>query len=247
MPARGFDVLDEVRTGADGAGTTVLHDVRELRAAEPEVDGDADGANLAERGRNLGPGKRVERHVRHSITTLDADCGENTCSTVGALVVISIRNDLFAADQSRLIRVRGRVNGEYVWHFSVMLFGTEGGMVDVLLVEDDATIADLYALKLRLDGYAVAVAGDSASADQRFWQDRPHVVCLDEWLPGGTGTALAQRFAAAGAQCVLFTNDQGCYEKPPPGVRRSLLKARTNPSQLSAAISELVGQAPAPA
>ena len=143
--------------------------------------------------------------------------------------------------------MRGRVNGEYVWHFSVMLFGTEGGMVDVLLVEDDATIADLYALKLRLDGYAVAVAGDSASADQRFWQDRPHVVCLDEWLPGGTGTALAQRFSAAGAQCVLFTNDQGCYEKPPPGVRRSLLKARTNPSQLSAAISELVGQAPAPA
>ena len=247
MPARGFDVLDEVRTGADGAGTTVLHDVRELRAAEPEVDGDADGANLAERGRNLGPGKRVERHVRHSITTLDADCGENTCSTVGALVVISIRNDLFAADQSRLIRVRGRVNGNYVGHFSVMLFGTEGGMVDVLLVEDDATIADLYALKLRLDGYAVAVAGDSVSADRRFWQDRPHVVCLDEWLPGGTGTALAQRFAAAGAHCVLFTNDQGCYEKPPPGVRRSLLKARTNPAQLSAAISELVGQAPASA
>jgi len=139
------------------------------------------------------------------------------------------------------------VNGEYVWHFTVMLFGTEGGMVDVLLVEDDATIADLYALKLRLDGYAVAVAGDSVSADQRFWQDRPHVVCLDEWLPGGTGTALAQRFAAAGAQCLLFTNDQSCYEKPPPGVRRSLLKAKTNPSQLSAAISELVGQAPASA
>jgi DNA-binding NtrC family response regulator len=120
-------------------------------------------------------------------------------------------------------------------------------MVGVLLVEDDTTIADLYALKLRMDGYAVTVAGDSASADRRFWQDRPHVVCLDEWLPGCTGTALAPRFAAAGAQCLLFTNDQGRYEKPPPGVCRSLLKASTNPSQLSAAISEVVGQAPAPA
>lgn len=139
------------------------------------------------------------------------------------------------------------MNREYVRQLSVMLFGMEGEMVGVLLVEDDAAIADLYALKLRLDGYAVTVAVDSASADKTFWQDRPHVVCLDEWLPGGTGTALAERFAAAGARCLLFTNDQHCFEKPPPGVCRSLLKASTNPAQLSKAISELVRQAPAPA
>ena len=122
----------------------------------------------------------------------------------------------------------------------------EGEMVGVLLVEDDAAIADLYAYKLRLDGYSVAVANDSASAATRFWEQRPAVVCLDEWLPGGgTGTQLAASFTAAGARCLLFTNDQGCHEKPPPGVCRSLLKASTNPAQLSAAISELVRQSPA--
>jgi len=120
-------------------------------------------------------------------------------------------------------------------------------MVGVLLVEDDAAIADLYAFKLRLDGFAVSIAGDAATADATFWRERPAVVCLDEWLPGGAGTSLAERFAAAGASIVLFTNDQERYEKPPRCVRRSLLKASTNPSQLSAAISELVGPAPAPA
>ncbi len=117
-------------------------------------------------------------------------------------------------------------------------------MVGVLLVEDDTAIADLYALKLRLDGFSVAVAGDSATAEQTFWRFRPAVVCLDEWLPGGAGTELAERFAAAGSRVVLFTNDQARYERPPDCVCRSLLKASTNPSQLSAAITELVGSTP---
>ncbi len=118
-------------------------------------------------------------------------------------------------------------------------------MVGVLLVEDDSEIANLYALKLRLDGYAVSIAGDQAAADSRFWQERPAVVCLDERLPGGAGTDLAERFAAAGARILLFTNDQSCYERPPRAVCRSLLKAKTKPSELSAAISELVGPEPA--
>jgi DNA-binding response OmpR family regulator len=120
-------------------------------------------------------------------------------------------------------------------------------MVGVLLVEDDTAIADLYAFKLRLDGFAVTIAGDSKTADNTFWRERPAVVCLDVWLPGGAGTNLAERFAAAGAQIVLFTNDQSRYERPPECVCRSLLKARTNPAQLSATISEVVGSAPAPA
>jgi hypothetical protein len=70
-------------------------------------------------------------------------------------------------------------------------------------------------------------------------------VCLDERLPGGAGTSLAERFAEAGARIVLFTNDQARFEQPPDCVCRSLLKARTNPGQLSATISELV-DSPAP-
>lgn len=118
-------------------------------------------------------------------------------------------------------------------------------MVGVLMVEDDTAIAELYALKLRLDGYSVTVAADHETASRSFWAERPAVVCLDERLPDGAGTDLAERFAAAGARIVLFTNDERSYEKPPACVCRSLLKARTNPAQLSAALSEVVAAAPA--
>ena len=118
-------------------------------------------------------------------------------------------------------------------------------MVGVLLVEDEPAIADIYALKLRLDGFAVTVASDLPEAEASFWRERPAVVCLDEWLPGGSGTELAERFTAAGALVVLFTNDQRIYERPPASVCRALLKAGTNPTRLSATVSELVGRTPA--
>ncbi|HEY4027511.1 MAG TPA: response regulator [Candidatus Dormibacteraeota bacterium] len=120
-------------------------------------------------------------------------------------------------------------------------------MVRVLLVEDDTDTANLYAFKLRRDGFSVSVARDSETADMMFRRERPVIVCLDVWLPSGAGTVLAERFAAAGAMIVLLTNDESRFEKPPDCVCRSLLKARTMPGQLSATISQLVGSTPAPA
>jgi DNA-binding NtrC family response regulator len=110
----------------------------------------------------------------------------------------------------------------------------------VLLVEDDQAIAKLYALKLRLDGYHVHLAADGATAEVIFDRARPQVVCVDTRLPGASGLAFAPRFATAGAQVILLTNDQCSFEAPPPGVARAMLKSRTSPSQLSAAITELV-------
>ena len=110
----------------------------------------------------------------------------------------------------------------------------------VLIIEDDPEIARLYALKLRMDGYRVTVAGDEAAAEAAFRAERPHVVCVDARLPGGGGRRLAERLAAAGGPpVVLLTNDQAAYERPPRGVARALIKARTTPAQLSEAIGEL--------
>lgn len=112
--------------------------------------------------------------------------------------------------------------------------------VSVLLVEDDGAIADLYALKLRLDGYTVHHASDGTTADVIFDAAQPDVVCVDHRLPDIHGTQCAERFASEGAIVVLLTNDQESFEHPPEGVARSLLKSRTNPGQLSAAIRALV-------
>jgi DNA-binding response OmpR family regulator len=110
----------------------------------------------------------------------------------------------------------------------------------VLLVEDDSTIAALYALKLRLDGHSVQVEADSAAARDWLERERPDVICLDVHLPGGSGGELAGSLAAAGARVILLTNDEAGFRHPPPGVARALLKAETSPSQLSAAIAELL-------
>jgi DNA-binding response OmpR family regulator len=110
----------------------------------------------------------------------------------------------------------------------------------VLLVEDDQATAELYALKLRLDGYAVHHAADGATADVIFERARPTVVCVDGRLPGMSPQETARRYASQGAIVVLLTNDQQSFERPPHEVALALLKSRTNPGQLSAAIRELV-------
>jgi len=110
-----------------------------------------------------------------------------------------------------------------------------------MLVEDDASIAELYSMKLRMDGYAVHLAADATTADVIFQQASPEVVCVDSRLPDSSGRGTAERFAEAGAIVLLLTNDQESYENPPRGVGRSLLKSRTNPGQLSDAIAQLVG------
>lgn len=106
------------------------------------------------------------------------------------------------------------------------------------MVDDDLATADLYAMRLRLDGHTVAVAHDAPSAEQMFRQTAPRVVCVDHWLPGGPGTELAARLADAGAEVILLTNDQISYEQPPAGVR-SLLKVHTEPGRLAQTISEI--------
>ncbi|HEX6547550.1 MAG TPA: hypothetical protein VF134_02270 [Candidatus Dormibacteraeota bacterium] len=110
----------------------------------------------------------------------------------------------------------------------------------VLLVEDDRATAELYALKLRLDGFAVHHAADGATADVIFDRARPTVVCVDGRLPGMSPRDSARRYAARGAIVVLLTNDQQSFERPPIEASLSLLKSRTNPAQLSAAIRGLV-------
>ncbi len=112
--------------------------------------------------------------------------------------------------------------------------------VSVLLVEDDRTIADLYSLKLRQDGYKVHHASDGTTADVIFRAARPQVVCVDQRLPDVRGAQCAEQFASQGAIVLLLTNDQESYERPPRGIARALLKSRTNPGQLSVAIHDLV-------
>ena len=77
--------------------------------------------------------------------------------------------------------------------------------IRVLVVEDDAEIADYLVRGLREEGFAVTYAAHGDDAWHEL-QGRPwDVVLLDWWLPGQDGLTLLQRFRAAGGTApVLF-------------------------------------------
>jgi two-component system phosphate regulon response regulator PhoB len=69
-------------------------------------------------------------------------------------------------------------------------------MARVLVVEDEAAIAELLALNLRHAGYEVILAGDAAQAQVAVDGVLPDLVVLDWMLPGESGVALARRWRA---------------------------------------------------
>ena len=63
----------------------------------------------------------------------------------------------------------------------------------ILLVEDDADLADVVALGLRNEAYAVDVAGTYAQADELLTTAAYDVACIDLGLPDGNGADLVAR------------------------------------------------------
>jgi len=67
-------------------------------------------------------------------------------------------------------------------------------MSRVLVVEDEAAIAELIALNLRHAGFEVLVAHDAESAVAEVDRVLPDLVLLDWMLPGASGLSLAKRW-----------------------------------------------------
>jgi len=74
----------------------------------------------------------------------------------------------------------------------------------VLVVEDDAVLAEAIARGLRQHAMSVDVAGDGAGALERTAVTRYDVVVLDRDLPGVHGDDVCRRLAAEGTSRVLM-------------------------------------------
>ena len=66
----------------------------------------------------------------------------------------------------------------------------------VLVVEDEAAIAELIAINLRHAGFEVTLAADADTAQRAIDQVLPDLVLLDWMLPGQSGVQLARRWRA---------------------------------------------------
>jgi DNA-binding response OmpR family regulator len=77
--------------------------------------------------------------------------------------------------------------------------------VHILIVEDEARIADFLVRGLKEEGYRVEHAPDGIHAWVRLQRDTWDLVILDWWLPGEDGLQLLQRFRAVNRRTpVLF-------------------------------------------
>jgi DNA-binding response OmpR family regulator len=66
----------------------------------------------------------------------------------------------------------------------------------VLVVEDERTIAESVAARLRVEGFAVDVVGDGPGAVRAVQSLRPDLVVLDVMLPGFDGLEVCRRIQA---------------------------------------------------
>jgi CheY-like chemotaxis protein len=112
--------------------------------------------------------------------------------------------------------------------------------VRILFVEDDASVAQMYSLKLELDGYTVDVAGDGITALEKARTIRPDIVFLDLRLPKLDGLAVLERLRAdtstAAIPVVILSNwnEKELVERGISlGALDHLIKSQTTPARLS--------------
>jgi len=76
--------------------------------------------------------------------------------------------------------------------------------MDVLLVEDDVSVADYIRQGLRAAGYRVTRAADGESADELSRKGHFDAMVFDRMLPGVDGLALVRRLRARGDQTPIL-------------------------------------------
>jgi len=79
----------------------------------------------------------------------------------------------------------------------------------ILVVEDERTIAESIAVRLRAEGFAVDLAYDGPSAVAKARLTEPDLVVLDVMLPGFDGLEVCRRIQAERAVSVLMLTARG--------------------------------------
>lgn len=121
----------------------------------------------------------------------------------------------------------------------------DGEVIDVLLIEDDPAVLEMYRMKLTLDGYRVSTAEDGDEGLKKAAELIPDIIFLDIRLPKKDGfevlQALRQSPSTATIPVIILSNygekelvDRGLTL----GAHEFLIKAHTTPTSLSEGIGE---------
>jgi CheY-like chemotaxis protein len=117
--------------------------------------------------------------------------------------------------------------------------------VRVLFVEDDPAVAQMYRLKLELDGYAVDVASDGEQAVSRATSQPPDIIFLDIRLPKLDGLevleALRHHERTRQVPVVILSNysERELIERGLKlGALEYLVKSQTTPAKVAGGVED---------
>src|SRR5688572_24890740 len=79
----------------------------------------------------------------------------------------------------------------------------------VLVVEDEANLADTIAYNLRREGYEASTVGDGYAALDAVQAQRPDIMVLDLMLPGIDGLELCRRIRRSNAVPIIMLTARG--------------------------------------
>ena len=85
-------------------------------------------------------------------------------------------------------------------------------MARILLVEDDAEVAEMITFTLGGEGHDVVTTGDAESALAEFKLARPEMMILDVSLPGRSGLDLCAQIRAISRIPILFLTGRGLLQ-----------------------------------
>ena len=119
----------------------------------------------------------------------------------------------------------------------------------LLMIEDDRSIAQMYAFRLEQDGWAVEIATDGEAGAAKSLAAPPALIVLDVMLPGIDGLEVLRRLRASASTrdvpVVVLSNSAGIGGKQERarelGILDWLTKARTTPGDLAAKIGRHLG------
>jgi len=123
------------------------------------------------------------------------------------------------------------------------------GKKNILLVEDDEFLAELYGTKLSLEGYNVFLASDGEKGLKMVKEKKPDLVLLDIILPKMDGFEVLKEIKAdkslKSVPVILLTNLSQKDEVKKGlefGAKDYLIKAHFMPSEVVKKIKDTIGE-----
>lgn len=123
-----------------------------------------------------------------------------------------------------------------------------GRPINIVIVEDNPAIANMYAFKLEHEGHVVRLAPNGAIGLQVCREEQPDIVLLDLMMPVMGGEEMLQKLRAtewgASIRVVILTNlskSEAPHALRFLSVDRYVVKAHTTPAQVADIVHEVLG------